>query len=141
MIVEYAESNTNRGSAAKFSVNENQVRQWWMQKGKVKELPKKKRRVDGGGRKPQLPDMDTTLVAWIDELRAENLRITCTGVQKKATDLARSEGDAQFAASRGWLQNFFRRHHLSLQRKTSVSQKLPQDLIPKVYTAIYFCLD
>ena len=133
-VVEYAESNTNRGAAAKYSVDEKQVQQWRMQKDKLEELPKKKRWMEGGGRKPQLPDMETTLLAWIDELRAENLRITCTGVQKKATELATSEGDTQFTASRGWLQKFFKRHNLSLRRKTSVSQRLPQELIPKVCT-------
>ena len=31
-VVEYAEMNTNRGAASKYSVNEKQVRQWRMKK-------------------------------------------------------------------------------------------------------------
>ena len=130
-VVEYAEMNTNRGAATKYSVNEKQVRQWRKKKEDLKDLPKKKR-IDGGGRKARLPDVETVLMAWIDELRAGHLRITCSGIQRKATELARSEGDTEFVASRGWLQKFFKRHQLSLRRKTSESQKLPQDLIPKV---------
>jgi transposase-like protein len=131
-VVEYAAMNTNRGAATKFSVNEKQVRQWRMKKEDLKELPKKKKRMDSGGRKPRLPDVERVLLAWIDELRAGNLRITCSGIQRKATELARSEGDTKFIASRGWLQKFFKGHQLSLRRKTTVSQKLPRDLIPQV---------
>lgn len=36
------------------------------------------------------------------------------------------------ACSDGWLQKFFVRQQFSLRRKTSVSQRLPADLIPKV---------
>ena len=31
-VVEYAEMNTNRGAATKFSMNEKQVRQWRMKR-------------------------------------------------------------------------------------------------------------
>ena len=137
MVVEYAEMNTNRGAATKYSVNEKQVRQWRMKKEDLKDLPKKKKRIDGGGRKPRLPDVETVLMAWIDELRAGHLRITCSEIQRKATELARNEGDTEFIASRGWLQKFFKRHQLSLRRKTSVSQKLPQDLMPKVLFLVF----
>ena len=69
-VVQYAEMNTNRGAATKYCVNEKQVRQWRMKKEDLKELPKKKKKMDGGGRKPRLPDVETVLLAWIDELRA-----------------------------------------------------------------------
>ena len=52
-----------------------------MKKEDLKELPKKKKKMDGGGRKPRLPDVETVLLAWIDELRAGHLRITCNGIQ------------------------------------------------------------
>ena len=38
-VVEYAEMNTNRGAATKYSVNEKQVRLWGMKKEKLKEFP------------------------------------------------------------------------------------------------------
>ena len=123
--------NTNRGAASHFSVNEKQVRQWRLKKDDLNLKPKKKR-LDGGGRKARLLDVEDMVMAWIDELRSGNLRVTCSGIQRKATELARSEGDTEFTASRGWLAKFFHRHQLSLRRKTLVSQRLPQDLIPKV---------
>ena len=131
-VVEYAEVNTNRGAASHFSVDEKQVRQWRLKKDDLNLMPKKKKRMDGGGRKARLPDVEVMVMAWIDEMRSGNLRVTCSAIQRKAIELARCEGDTEFTASRGWLEKFFHRHQLSLRRKTSVSQRLPRDLIPKV---------
>ena len=75
-VVEYAETNTNRGAARKYGIDEKQVRQWRLKKDELKELPRTKRRLDSRGRKARLPDMETVLVDWIDDLRSENLRIT-----------------------------------------------------------------
>ena len=69
---------------------------------------------------------------WINSLRMENLKVSCCSIQSKALELARESGDQDFSASRGWLEKFFKRHHLSLHRRTTVSQRLPQDLVPKV---------
>ena len=87
----------------------------------------------GGGRKAQLPDMEEVLVCWIDEMQSNNLRVTWSSIQRKALELRQGEEEQpDFNASRGWLEKFMCRHGLSLRRKTSVSQKLPGDLIPKV---------
>ena len=72
------------------------------------------------------------MIAWIDELRSGNLRVTCSGIQRKAIELARCEGDTEFTTSREWFEKFFHHHQLSLRRKTSVSQRLPRDLVPQV---------
>ena len=79
--------NTNRRAASHFSVNEKQVRQWRLKKDDLNLMPKNKR-LDSGGRKARLPDVDVIVIAWIG-----NLRVTCSGIQRKATKLARSEGD------------------------------------------------
>ena len=48
-VVEYAEKNSNRGAARKFSVDDKRVREWRKQKNSLTELPTKKRRLEGGG--------------------------------------------------------------------------------------------
>lgn len=72
-IIDFAEDNTNRGAARKFGVDERRVREWKKQKDQLESLNSKKRRLEGGGRKPALPDMEDELVGWIDALRAQNL--------------------------------------------------------------------
>ena len=41
-------------------------------------------------------------------------------------------GATDFRASRGWLEKFMKRRGFSLCRRTTVSQHLPKDLMPKV---------
>ena len=89
-----------------------------------------KKRLPGGGRKAQLPDMEEKLASWVLEQRFRHLHVTRSAIQHKALELY--QGDEEFHASRGWLENFFKRHDFSLRRKTTVCQRLPRDLIPKV---------
>ena len=139
-VVECTEKSTNRGAAAKFYVDEKSVRTWRKNKASLLALPSKRKRIQGGGRKPGNLDVDEDLLAWISGLRASNLRVTRTQIQCKALEL--SEGqyaiiasivyiilyychlDGEFHASRGWLERFFERHSLSLRRRTTVSQRL-----------------
>ena len=133
-VVEYAEKNSNRGAARKFSVDDKRVREWRKQKNSLTELPTKKRRLEGGGRKAAYPNLEEVLVSWIEQLREENLRVTRSSVQAKALELVPQE--EEFVASRGWLEKFFRRNGFSLRRRTTVSQRLPEDLQPKVISFI-----
>ena len=45
-------------------------------------------------------------ILWIDEVKAENLHITCSAVQQRVLEFAREQGNREFLASRGWLQFF-----------------------------------
>ena len=104
-MIKFAEQNTNRGAARKYGIDEKRVCEWKKQKDQLGSLNSKKRRLDGGGRKVTLPDMEE-LVTWIESLRAQNLRVTCSNVQSKALELAQARED--FRASNGWLQQFLK---------------------------------
>ena len=43
-----------------------------------------------------------------------------------------SVGHLDFKASNGWLEKFMNRHCLSMRRRTTVSQRLPRDIVSKV---------
>ncbi len=89
-VVMCAEQSTNRGAAAKYSVDEKSIRIWRKNKASLQALPSEKKRLEGGGRKPLNLDMEDNLLAWINELRASNLRVTRSQIQRKALEL--SEG-------------------------------------------------
>ena len=110
-----------------MALMKKQVREWKKQKDQLGSLNSEKRRLDGGGCKAALSDNEEEFVTCIESLRA---RITCSNVQSKALKLTQARGD--FCASDGWLQKFLKRHSFSLCRRTTVDQRLPQDLITKV---------
>ena len=43
-----------------------------------------------------------------------------------------------FEASKGWLQNFFFRHNITLRRRMTLCQNLPESVIPKLENS--FCM-
>ena len=55
-------------------------------------------------------------------------------IQMKALEIQNESADSEtaFVASRGWLEKFFCRNGFSLRRRTTVGQRLPRDLVPKV---------
>ena len=109
-------------------MNERQVRDWRKQKRQLQSLPSKKKRLEGGGRKATFPGLESDLVTWIDVLGAENVMVTRADVQQKALELNQGTAQAKFTASNGWLDNFLKRNHLSLQRRAKVSEKLSQNV-------------
>lgn len=73
------------------------------------------------------------MVSWIDTLRSQNLRVTKSAIQAEATDMyKRANPEEEFSGSRGWLDRFFNRHGFTLRRRTTVGQRLPRELVPKV---------
>ena len=84
--------------------------------------------------------MEEELAAWIEALRAQNARVTRSSVQREVlTTMVPFSiwslllmGNMDFRASDGWQQNFLQRQQFFLRRRTTVSQRLPRDLVPKV---------
>ena len=89
--IECAENTTNRAAASceKFS---RRIREWRQKKSELESLPSKKKRLEGGGRKAALPEMEEELVAWIEGCRAKHFRVTRISVQKRAAELATVQG-------------------------------------------------
>ena len=128
-VVEAAESTNNRAAARKFSIDEANVHYWRKQKHALQTTSGRKR-LQGGGRKAKLPDMEEQLASWILELRSTNCRVTRGAIQQKALEL--HQDDDEFTASWGWLEKFMKCHDFSLRRRTTVGQKLPQDHVLKI---------
>ena len=82
-VVNYAEKNTNRSAVTKFEINE---RDWRKRKADLQQIPAKKKRLEGG-RKAAFPAMEKEILAWIENLRSKNLRVTRSAIQKQAVEL------------------------------------------------------
>ena len=104
---------------------------------------KKRKRLQGAGRKPLSDEMEEKVLEWIVERRTKMLRVSRKLIRKKAIivyrDLKRADPDRydeKFEATNGWLFKFMKRNNLSLRRKTSVAQKDPDLLVAKIVSYI-----
>ena len=132
--VERAENSSKEEAAREFWVDAKRIRVWCSQKDQLKALKKATRkRLDGAGRKPDDVKMEEELFEWIVDLRSRHLRVSRRMIRMQAKTLSSDDG---FKASRGWLQRFMKRHDLSLRRKTTVSQAVPSDVIPKLISFV-----
>ena len=135
--VSYADNFTKAAAAREFGVDPKRIRAWCNQKDVLMELKtggsSKRKRLQGAGRKALDGEMEEALFDWIIELRGRNLRVSRAMICVQARALS---GNADFKASRGWLDRFMKRHSLSLRRKTTVCQKVPADCIPKLVSFI-----
>jgi transposase-like protein len=133
-VIKEAKEKSNRSAAKQFHVAPKRVREWRKQEDQLSRTSRKKRRLDGGGRKPAILGLEEELLQWIRQLRSDKLRVTRNMVKREASRLYRmyNDGEAAFAASDGWLTNFMKRNGISLRRRTSVSQRIPRELGQKV---------
>ena len=96
---------------------------------------KKRYRLPGSGRHALFSNEEVTLTHRILNRREQHLRVTRNDIANYAWSLITNEG---FKASRGWLDNFLNRHYFSLHRVTTVGQRLPDDVYPKLLSFIQF---
>ena len=83
--------------------------------------------------------MEEEVFDWVIDLRGRNIRVSRRMIiEKSKSVMAANDPLSTFKASKGWLQVFMKRNKLSLRRKTTVCQKTPQDLIPKLISYIMY---
>lgn len=143
--IEYAERVSNRAAAAKYKVDIKRVREWRQNKESIEGLKAKpkgqtRERLDGGGRKVLMEELDELLLEWIYGRRENGLRVSRKLIMVKAKHMYDErclEGDKDlFKATTGWLHKFMKRNGLSLRRKTTTAQQEPSRLIDKLISYI-----
>lgn len=116
-VIKRAEEDTNKAAAREFNIEDKMVREWRKQKEKLEALPphKLQRKMGSSGLRPLLPELEKTLVDWI---QTQPKRPTNVQIQAKALELNAGQA-VDFKASRGWLDKFMHRHNLHISRMSS----------------------
>lgn len=118
-----------------------------MDKERIRSLAEKsgkKCRLEGAGRKPALEELEQSLHKKIQEMREKRTRVSIKFIQLEARKMFQDlveKGEAatdSFVASNGWLEKFMSRYRLTLRRRTTVCQKLPHELLPKLISYVAF---
>ena len=104
---------------------------------KIKTAKASRQKLEGGGRRCIDEDLEENLVIWIYEQRSKMFHVSRDMMMFKATKMfdEKNEDPAtrdSFFTSRGWCENFMRRHGLSLRRKTTTAQKTPSFLLDRL---------
>ena len=150
--VAFSEMNSKEAAARKYGVAPKRIREWVKQKEQLNEYMdapgwEKRKKLRGAGRKPMSATMEDQLFDWISEMREKRCRVSRKMVRNKAMELSRQDEqvradveatESSFVASNGWLNRFFKRHSLTLRRKTTQGQKIPLHYMQKLKNFIFY---
>lgn len=124
-VIREAEEIGNRAAGRKYSISESCVRDWRKKKEILKSSNKNRRAFRSGIRK--FPQVEEQLSSYIQDRRQHGFAISTEIAQLKAAQIAKELQipNEDFKASRGWLRRFMNRNGLSIRKRTSICQRLP----------------
>ena len=88
--------------------------------------------------------MEERLFSWITEMRERNLRVTIQSACIQAKVFYKEinpDSSDEFQGSKGWFTRFSNRYNLTIRKKTTQTQRLPSDYIPKVQRFLLYAKD
>ena len=131
-VILVAEEVGNREAGRRFDVSEANIRGWRKKKESLqKEKPTAK--ASGRGRKAQHPELEKELVDIIAARRASGCAISTVEVRIIASQIMKKKDPhTNFKASACWCYKFMLRHHLSIRKRTSIAQRMPDDFEHKL---------
>ena len=132
----YSVSGSYCETARAFDINGSTVRGIIDASVPDKIKPSSKGNFLGAGRPLTYPiELDDELLKWMFVLKDCHFPMSVMSLQEKEKLLIQPHNPS-FNASRGWVRKFFNRHKLALRSRTSISQKLPnqlEDVLSKFY--------
>ena len=139
-VVTCALEKGNREAARQFQIDEKNVRRWRSEQEKLKGLRRDQRAAHYCSAK--FPELEKELKEWIDEKRKAGIGISTTVIRLKAKSMAkaRNVAESEFKASVHWCHRFMDRHDLSIRRRTTISQKLPENFEDKLLKFQFFII-
>lgn len=131
-VIGYATQNGKRAAARKYDVDPKCVRRWITEREKLEKAPKNKRAFRG--KKCKYPAVEDELYKYVIETRKSGYAVTTEMLQVEANHIARRKNipPNDFRASYGWIRRFMVRKDLSIRRRTTISQKLPEQYEEKI---------
>ena len=78
------------------------------------------------------PELEKDITDWLSEKRKSVVAVSINVIRLKALSIAQNTNIKDFKAFVRWCNAFLERHGVSIRRRTTVAQKLPQDYEDKL---------
>ena len=75
-VAKFAKENSINSASMKFKVDRKQIREWINNLEKISTKKPTRKRIDGGGRKPMILEIEENLLEWIYERRSKVLHVS-----------------------------------------------------------------
>ena len=128
-ICRSADEFGNKEAGRRFRMEESVIWCSRTSKATTEKMPRKKKVLRGKSAK--WPQLEKHLVAWVQEQRTDGYAISTLAIRLKTRSLAKKDDIGDFTASPLWAYRFMARHQLSVQRRTHISQHLPDGMADK----------
>ena len=103
-------------ASRELNIDRKTLRTWVSNLEKMSQMGKKraKRRLEGGGRNAQLPDLEKELFAWFEQQRRARMVVSYRRLREEAIRLCGEMDldDSEAVFSDKWIYNFTRRHNI-----------------------------
>ena len=131
--IDYHKDGHSKEATSRYvGVDPKRIREWVKNEEKLREAlnhqvsgsKSKRRKLEGGGRKPMSQTLEEMLVEYIEDLRYQKLRVT-RNIQCKSEELFKKDEVAEdadreiFCARKGWVYRFFKRNNITIRKKTA----------------------
>src|SRR6266498_448866 len=144
-IVMYHENGHSKTKTAdKFNIQTKQLRDWISKKPQLLKTQPGVKCLNRGV-SPKYSALETALVTWVKEKRKNQNAVSQYMIQMKARSLAQQRqwqiicsGIEFFAFSNKWLDGFMNQNNLSNHCRTTIAQRLPDDLIEQQQAFLAF---
>ncbi|UZO00989.1 uncharacterized protein OCT59_012099 [Rhizophagus irregularis] len=118
IVVKYAQENGRNAAAKHFNLDAPMVGRWIRQSSKWEEENKKKKRSGTSGRKAFYPEAEKILYSWIIEHWKKGFAVNYISIRLQMCKILK--------------ESSIQALYLAGERKTKISQKLPEDLEEKL---------
>ena len=135
VITYYEQGHSKRSTADKFNIEPKQLREWISNKEHLLKAAPYIQKLTTGAR-PKYPQLEVELMEWFRESRSQLKVVTRYMIQAKARSLSKKQvyqeeypNIKNAKLSQKWVDGFMSRHNLVNRRKTTISQKLPENYV------------
>lgn len=116
----------------KTTYDSSNFQRWFNNRDTIVSQAPSRNRVEGGGRKPLLGDMEEILYNEIIEMRTANIKVSRQFIHDRAVQLV-ADSNLQLVAGSRYVTDFMRRQKLSLRRPTNVTTLSEEKIISNAF--------